>query len=110
MDIVDNVSLFDIKNRRVKDIKVEYVWFTVGKKQLLCTLNEYKQNLDTISQYMTPDSAEFGTLNAEYIDNREIDRIRDYHNYLFINEGRVSKVVSSAFIQNKYLQYCFNRI
>jgi hypothetical protein len=103
MDIVDNVSLFDMRNRKVKDIKVEYVWFKVGKKQLLCTLNEYKQNLDTISQYMTPDSAEFGTLNAEYIDNREIDRIRDYHNYLFINEGRVSKVVSSAFIHNNYI-------
>ena len=53
---------------------------------------------------MTPDSAEYGTLNAEYIDNREIDRIRDYHNYLFINEGRVSKVVSSAFIQLNYLE------
>jgi len=110
MDIVDNVSLFDIRNRRVKDIKVEYVWFTVGKKRFLCTLNEYEQNFDIISQYMTPNSSEFGTLNAETIDNREIVRIRDYHNYLFINEGRVSKVVSSAFIQNKYLQYCFNRI
>jgi hypothetical protein len=110
MDIVDNVSLFDIKNRRRKDIKVEYVWFTVGKLQLLCTLNEYKQNLDTISQYMTPDSSEFGTLNAESIDNREIVRIRNYHNYLFIERGQVSKVVSSAFIQNSYLQYCFNRI
>ena len=110
MDIVDNVSLFDIKNRRVKDIKVEYVWFTVGKKRLLCTLNEYDQNYVTISQYMTADSSEFGTLNAESVDNREIVRIRDYHNYLFISRGQISKVVSFAFIQNSYLQYCFNRI
>ena len=80
------------------------------KKRLLCTLNEYEQNFDTISQYMTPDSSEFGALNAESIDNREIVRIRDYHNYLFIQRGQVSKVVSSAFIQNNYLQYFFNRI
>ena len=103
MDIVDNVSLFDMRNRKVKDIKVEYVWFKVGKKQLLCTLNEYEQKFVTISQYMTADSSEFGILNAESVDNREIVRIRDYHNYLFINEGRVSKVVSSAFIHINYL-------
>jgi hypothetical protein len=107
MDLGSNVSLFDISNRRVKDIEVEYVWFTVGKKRLLCTLNEYNQNFDTISQYMIADSSKFGTLNAESVDNRDIVRIRDYHNYLFIENGQVSKVVSFAVIHNNYLQYCF---
>ena len=107
MGISGNVSLFDISNRRVKNIEVEYVWFTVGKKRLLCTLNEYNQNFDTISQYMIADSSKFGTLNAESVDNREIVRISDYHNLLFINTGQISKVASSDIIHNNYLQYCF---
>ncbi len=41
---------FIISNQRVKTINVEYVWFTVGYKQLLCTLNEYNQNFGTISK------------------------------------------------------------
>ncbi len=103
MDLGGNVSLFDINNRRVKDIEVEYVWFAVGKKRLLCILNEYNGNFDTISQYMIADSSKFGTLNAESVDNREIVRIRDYHSLLFINKGQISKVVSSAIIYNNYL-------
>jgi hypothetical protein len=103
MELGSNVILFDISNRRVKDIKVDYVWFTVGKKRLLCTLNEYNQNFDTISQYMTADSSKFGTLNAESVDNRDTTRIREYHNYLFIENGQISKVVSSAVIHNNYL-------
>ncbi len=84
MHLGGNVSLFAISNRRVKNIEVDYVWFTVGEKRLLCTLNEYNQNFDTISQYMIAESSKFGTLNAEFVDNREIVRMRDYHNLLFI--------------------------
>ena len=38
MDLGGNVSLFDISNRRVKDIKVEYVWFTVEKNGFFALL------------------------------------------------------------------------
>ncbi len=38
MDLGGNVSLFDISNRRVKDLKVEYVWFTVGKNGFFALL------------------------------------------------------------------------
>ena len=89
-----------------KQIKVEYVWFKVKKKQLLCTMNEYHQNFDTIRKFMNADSSEFGTLNAESVDNPERTRIREYHKFLseFI-PSQISKVVSSARYNFSYLQY-----
>ena len=62
-DLLDN-DMFLITNQRVKAINVEYVWFTFGYKQLLCTLNEYNQNFETIRKYKDANSSKFGTLNA----------------------------------------------
>ena len=83
----------------MKQIQVEYIWFKVKKKQFLCTLNEYHQNIDTISKYMIPGSVEYGTLNAESVDNQERNRIREYHKFLSeLIPSQISKVVSSAMI------------
>ena len=84
---------------RVKQIKVDYVWFKVKMKQLICTLSEYHQNFETISKYMNADSSEFGTLNVVFVDNLEIIRIREYHTFsseLILSQ--ISKVVSYAMI------------
>jgi hypothetical protein len=84
---------------RVKQIKVEYVWFKVKSKQLLCTENEYHRNFDTISKYIIPGSDEYGTLNAESVDNPERIRIKEYHKFLSeLIPSQISKVVSSAMI------------
>jgi hypothetical protein len=84
---------------RVKQIKVEYIWFKVRKKQLLCTLNEYHQHFETISKYINADSSEFGTLNAKSVDNPERVRIREYHQLLSkLIPSQISKVVSSDMI------------
>ena len=48
-DLLAN-DMFLISNQRVKAINVKYVWFTVGYKQLLCTLNKYNQNFETITR------------------------------------------------------------
>ena len=84
---------------KVKQIKVEYVWFKVKKKQLLCTFNEFGMNYTTITKYMDASSAEFGTLIAESIDYREKNRIREYHKFLSeLSPSQISKVVSFALI------------
>ncbi len=84
---------------RVKQIKVEYVWFKVKKKQLLCTLNEYYKNIQTISKYEDDGSDQFGTLNAESVDIPNSNRIREYHKFLSeLIPSQISKVVSSDII------------
>ena len=84
---------------RVKQIKVEYVWFKVKKKQLLCTLNKYDQNIETISKYIDDGSELFGTLNAESVDIPNNNRIREYHKFLSeLISSQISKVVSSDMI------------
>ena len=84
---------------RVKQIKVEYVWFKAKKKQLLCTVNEFHQNFHTISKYIIPGSDEYGTLNAESVDNQDRIRIREYHKFLSeLIPSQISKVVSFAMI------------
>ncbi len=84
---------------RVKQIKVEYVWFKVKKKQLLCTLNEYDQKFETISKCINAASEELGTLNAEPVNNPNRIRIREYHKFLSeLIPSQFSKVVSSAMI------------
>ena len=80
---------------RVKQIKVEYVWFKVKRKQLLCTLNEYYKNIQTISKYEDDGSDQFGTLNAESVDIPNSNRIREYHKFLFeLIPSQISKIVS----------------
>ena len=82
---------------RVKQIKIDYVRFTVKNKQLLCTLNEYHQNFDTIGKYINAGSEEFGTLNAESVDNLGRSRIIEYHKFLSeLIPSQISKVVSYA--------------
>ncbi len=93
-DLLAN-EMFLISNQRVKAIHVEYVWFTVGYKQLLCTLNENNQNFETIRKYKDADSSKFGTLIAESDDNRERVRIREYRRFLSeLIPSQISKVVS----------------
>jgi hypothetical protein len=83
----------------VKQIKVEYVWFKAKNKQLLCTVNEFHQNFHTISKYIIPGSDEYGTLNAESVDNQDRIRIREYHKFLSeLIPSQISKVVSFAMI------------
>ena len=81
----------------MKQIKAEYVWFKVKKKQLLCTLNEYDQYSETISKYINAGSEEFGTLNAKSVNNPERIRIRECHKFLSeLIPSQISKVVSYA--------------
>jgi hypothetical protein len=83
----------------VKQIKVDYVWFKVKKKQLLCTFNEFAMNYTTITKYMDADSEEFGTLIAESVNYREKNQIREYHKFLSeLSPSQISKVVSFALI------------
>jgi hypothetical protein len=82
-----------------KQIKVEYVWFKVKKKQLLCTFNEFGMNLATITKYMNADSEEFGTLIADSIDYRERNQVRECHKFLSeLSPSQIRKVVSFALI------------
>jgi hypothetical protein len=84
---------------KVTQIKVAYVWFKIKTKQLLCTENEYNQNIATIRKYMNADSFEYGNLNAESIDCRERIRIRDYNKFLSeLFPSQISKVVSSPML------------
>ena len=62
-------------------------------------MNEYHQNFDTISKYINAGSDEFGTLNAESVDNPERIRIREYPKFLSeLIPSQISKVVSYAMI------------
>ena len=102
-DIIGNEDAQDLLANntfgRVKQIKVEYVWFKVKKKQLLCTLNEYDVNFENISKYINAGSEELGTLNAESVDNLNKTRIREYHKFLSeLIPSQISRVVSSAMI------------
>ena len=82
---------------RVKEIKVEYVWFKVKKQQLLCTYNEFLMNNETITKHMDVSSVEYGYLIAEFSDHRERNRIREYHKFMSdLSPSQISKVVSFA--------------
>jgi hypothetical protein len=84
---------------KVTQIKVAYVWFKVKNKHLLCTENEYNQNIEIIRKCMNAESSECGSLNAESIEYRERIRIRDYHKFLSeLSLSQISKVVSSPMI------------
>jgi hypothetical protein len=101
--VIGNEDAQDLINNntfgKVKQIKVDYVWFKVKKKQLLCTFNEFGMNYTTITKYMDADSEEFGTLIAESIDYREKNQIREYHKFLSeLSPSQISKVVSFALI------------
>jgi hypothetical protein len=100
--VIGNEDAQDLANNtfgKVKQIKVEYVWFKVKKKQLLCTFNEFGMNYATIIKYMNADSEEFGTLIAESIDFRERNQIKEYHKFLSeLSPSQISKVVSFAII------------
>ena len=104
MDIGNNESI-DLKPNdnfgRVKGstIAVDYVWFKIMNKQLLCTRNEYISNLTTIKKYMKEDSAEWGSLKAESLNLHEALLIQEYHKFLSeLTPPQISKVVSVATI------------
>ena len=83
--VIGNEDAQDLINNntfgKVKQIKVDYVWFKVKKKQLLCTFNEFAMNYTTITKYMDADSEEFGTLIEESVNYREKNQIREYHKF-----------------------------
>lgn len=76
-------------------IGVEYVWFKIKNKQLLCTKNEYKSNYELIKNSMNENSDEYEFLNAESIDLQNSIYIKTYHKFLSdMTPPVTSKVVS----------------
>lgn len=92
-------------------IGVEYVWFKIKNKQLLCTENEYKSNFEFIKAYMNPNSSEYSTINAESVDIQQMFYLQEYHKFLSnLNPPRISKVVSLAIILPIQFVYKINII